>query len=141
MDNDLRNLPEAYWKEKLTPEQYNVCRLKGTERAFTGELYYNHETGVYQCVACGEPLFASEHKFESGSGWPSFDRPLAEGKVELHEDRALFMRRTEVLCKKCGAHLGHVFNDGPRETTGQRYCINSVSLGFQKADVSSPKER
>ena len=135
MENDLRQMPEAYWKEKLTPEQYQVCRLKGTERAFSGTLYYNHDTGVYQCVACGEPLFSSEHKFESGSGWPSFDRPIAEGKVELHEDHSFFMRRTEVVCSKCGSHLGHVFDDGPRETTGLRYCINSVSLNFQPGET------
>ena len=136
MVDNLREMPETYWKEKLTPEQYNICRLKGTERAFSGSLYYNHETGVYQCIACGEPLFSSEHKFESGSGWPSFDRPIAEGKVELHEDCSLFMSRTEVVCKKCGAHLGHVFDDGPRQTTGQRYCINSVSLDFQKKETA-----
>jgi peptide-methionine (R)-S-oxide reductase len=130
MGNDLRNQPESYWKEKLTPEQYEVCRLKGTERPFSGSLYYNHETGVYQCVACGQPLFVSENKFDSGCGWPSFDRPI-EGAVEYHEDRSHFMRRTEVTCKNCGSHLGHVFEDGPRETTGQRYCINSVSLNFQ----------
>ncbi len=127
-----REQSDAYWKEKLTPEQYKICRKKGTEPAFSGALYYNHDDGIYQCVACGAPLFSSDHKFESGSGWPSFDRPVAEGKVELHEDNSFFMRRTEVLCKNCGAHLGHVFNDGPRDTTGQRYCINSVSLDFQK---------
>jgi peptide-methionine (R)-S-oxide reductase len=131
MEKNLRDMPETYWKEKLSPEQYTVCRLKGTERPFSGALYYNHETGVYQCVACGQPLFSSEHKFESGSGWPSFDRPIAEGTVELREDLSHFMRRTEVVCKNCGSHLGHVFDDGPRETTGQRYCINSVALNFQ----------
>jgi len=131
MEKDLRDQSETYWKEKLTPEQYTVCRQKGTERPFSGTLYYNHDTGVYQCVACGQPLFSSENKFESGSGWPSFDRPIAEGTVELHEDRSHFMRRTEVVCKNCGSHLGHVFDDGPRETTGQRYCINSVALNFQ----------
>jgi peptide-methionine (R)-S-oxide reductase len=131
MSNDLRNQPESYWQEKLTPEQYKVCRLKGTERAFSGALYYNHEQGTYACAACGQPLFASEHKFESGTGWPSFDRPIEENNVELHEDRSLFMRRTEVICKNCGAHLGHVFPDGPRETTGMRYCMNSVALDFQ----------
>lgn len=132
MDNELRNQPETYWQERLTPEQYKVCRLKGTEPAFSGKLYFNHDDGVYQCVACGQPLFSSEHKFESGSGWPSFDRPLAEGKIELHEDRSFFMKRVEVVCKNCGAHLGHVFDDGPRQTTGMRYCINSVALDFQR---------
>jgi peptide-methionine (R)-S-oxide reductase len=128
---DLRNQPEAYWKEKLTPEQYKVCRLKGTERAFTGTLYNNHEKGMYMCVACGQPLFSSETKFESGTGWPSFDDPVNREHIELHEDNSFFMRRTEVLCKNCGSHLGHLFNDGPRETTGMRYCINSVALQFQ----------
>ncbi|MGH2480416.1 MAG: peptide-methionine (R)-S-oxide reductase MsrB [Ktedonobacteraceae bacterium] len=132
MENDLRNQPETYWREKLTPEQYKVCRLKGTEPAFSGALYFNHDDGMYRCVACEEPLFSSENKFESGSGWPSFDRPFAEEKVELHKDRSLFMTRTEVTCKKCGAHLGHVFDDGPRKTTGMRYCINSAALDFQK---------
>jgi peptide-methionine (R)-S-oxide reductase len=140
MAENLRNQPESYWKEKLTPEQYKICRLKGTERAFTGALYHNHETGTYECVACGQPLFASEHKFESGTGWPSFDRPIAEGRVELHEDNSFFMRRTEVICKNCGAHLGHVFDDGPRNTTGQRYCINSVSLHFQSEEVPSEQK-
>jgi len=141
MGETLRDQPETYWQEKLTPEQYKICRLKGTERAYSGELYYNHATGVYECVACGQALFASEHKFESGTGWPSFDRPIAENSVELHEDRSFFMRRTEVICKNCGAHLGHVFNDGPRATTGQRYCINSVSLGFQQADAADSKKQ
>lgn len=129
--NDLRNMPEQYWKEKLTPEQYRVCRQKGTERPFSGALYHNHAKGTYECVACGQPLFSSDTKFESGSGWPSFDSPVNREHVELHEDRSMFMKRTEVLCKQCGAHLGHVFDDGPRQTTGQRYCINSVALRFQ----------
>lgn len=140
MENNRRDMPETYWKEKLTPEQYTVCRLKGTERPFSGSLYYNHETGVYQCVACGQPLFSSENKFESGSGWPSFDRPLAEGTVELREDRSHFMRRTEVVCGNCGSHLGHVFDDGPRETTGQRYCINSVALDFQPEQAKQAED-
>jgi peptide-methionine (R)-S-oxide reductase len=129
--DDMKNLPEEYWKEKLTPEQYRVCRQKGTERAFSGALYYNHEEGMYACAACGQPLFSSDHKFESGSGWPSFDRPVENGNVEMRDDRSLFMHRTEVTCSRCGAHLGHVFDDGPRRTTGQRYCINSVALAFQ----------
>ena len=129
--NDLRDMPEQYWKEKLTPEQYRVCRQKGTERPFSGALYHNHAKGMYECVACGQALFSSDTKFESGSGWPSFDSPINREHVELHEDRSLFMKRTEVLCKQCGAHLGHVFDDGPRQTTGQRYCINSVALRFQ----------
>jgi peptide-methionine (R)-S-oxide reductase len=129
--DDMKNMPDQYWKEKLTPEQYRVCRQKGTERAFSGALYYNHEEGTYACVACGQPLFSSDHKFESGSGWPSFDRPIEKGSVEMHDDRSFFMHRTEVTCSRCGAHLGHVFDDGPRQTTGLRYCINSVALAFQ----------
>ncbi|HLG76754.1 MAG TPA: peptide-methionine (R)-S-oxide reductase MsrB [Ktedonobacteraceae bacterium] len=132
--NDLRNQPESYWREKLTPEQYRICRLKGTEPAFSGSLYYNHQDGMYECVACGQPLFSSDTKFESGSGWPSFDRPVDREHVELHEDNSFFMKRIEVTCKNCGAHLGHVFPDGPRETTGQRYCINSAALHFRPAD-------
>jgi peptide-methionine (R)-S-oxide reductase len=132
--SDLRNKPESYWKEKLTPEQYHVMRQKGTERAFTGTLYNNHESGMYECGACGQALFSSDTKFESGSGWPSFDQPVNAANVELHEDKAFFMRRTEVTCKNCGSHLGHVFEDGPRETTGMRYCINSASLKFQPKD-------
>ncbi|GAC1425716.1 MAG: peptide-methionine (R)-S-oxide reductase MsrB [Ktedonobacteraceae bacterium] len=132
--SDLKNKPEAYWKEKLTPEQYHVIRQKGTERAFTGALYNNHEKGVYECVACGHPLFSSDAKFESGTGWPSFDRPVNLENVELREDRSFFMRRTEVVCKNCGGHLGHLFEDGPRNTTGMRYCINSASLNFHPED-------
>ncbi|MEI6043500.1 MAG: peptide-methionine (R)-S-oxide reductase MsrB [Chloroflexota bacterium] len=128
---DLKKMPESYWKEKLTPEQYRVCRLKGTEQAFTGPLYHNHAKGVYECVACGQSLFSSEAKFESGSGWPSFDDPVNREHVELHQDNSYGMRRTEVVCKNCGSHLGHLFEDGPRATTGLRYCINSASLNFK----------
>ncbi|GAC1357956.1 MAG: peptide-methionine (R)-S-oxide reductase MsrB [Ktedonobacteraceae bacterium] len=131
MSSDLRDKPESYWKEKLTPEQYKITRLKGTEPPFSGSLYYNHDQGMYVCVACGHLLFSSDAKFESGTGWPSFDRPVDRENVELHEDRSFFMVRTEVNCKNCGAHLGHVFNNGPRETTGERYCINSAALNFQ----------
>lgn len=128
---DLKSKPDSYWQEKLTPDQYQVCRLKGTERAFSGALYHNHAAGVYSCVACGQPLFSSQAKFESGSGWPSFDDPINRENVELHEDLSYGMRRIEIACKNCGSHLGHVFPDGPRETTGTRYCINSVALKFE----------
>ena len=139
--SDLRNMPESYWKEKLTPEQYKVVRQKGTERAFTGALWNNHENGMYECVACGQPLFSSDAKFDSGTGWPSFDRPVDWEHLELHEDRSFFMTRTEVVCKNCGAHLGHLFDDGPRETTGQRYCIDSDALKFRPVDVEKQEDR
>ncbi|HZS89115.1 MAG TPA: peptide-methionine (R)-S-oxide reductase MsrB [Chloroflexota bacterium] len=129
--DDLREKPDAYWQERLTPAQYAVCRLKGTEPPFSGALYNNHASGTYECVACGQPLFSSNAKFDSGSGWPSFDDPINRAHVELAEDRSHGMIRTEVLCKRCGAHLGHLFDDGPRHTTGRRYCINSVALRFQ----------
>lgn len=125
-----KDKPDAYWKEKLTPEQYHVLRQKGTERAFSGALYKNETAGVYECGACGQELFSSDAKYDAGCGWPSFDDPINREHVELKPDNSFFMRRTEVQCKNCGSHLGHVFDDGPRETTGQRYCINSLSLHF-----------
>ena len=128
--SDLKNMPDSYWKEKLTPEQYKVLREKGTEQAFTGKLYNNHKTGMYTCAACGNELFSSTTKFDSGSGWPSFDDPVNRENVELLEDSSFGMSRTEVVCKNCGSHLGHVFDDGPKETTGKRYCINSCALNF-----------
>lgn len=121
---------EDKWREKLTKDQYRVLREKGTEPAFTGKYWNNHEEGIYKCAACGEPLFDSETKFESGSGWPSFYAPLDEGKIENKKDLSHGMIRTEVLCKKCQSHLGHVFKDGPNPT-GLRYCINSISLDFK----------
>ena len=122
--------PEDKWKKKLTKEQYQVLREKGTERPFTGELWENHEKGVYKCAGCGAPLFSSETKFESRTGWPSFSDVMNNENIELKEDRSMGMIRNEVLCKNCGGHLGHMFMDGPKPT-GCRYCINSVSLDFQ----------
>lgn len=130
---------DAEWRSVLTPEQYSVLREKGTERAFTGALTYNHETGNYHCAGCGALLFASEAKFDTECGWPSFVIPADSQAVEEHEDRSCGMQRTEVTCAQCGGHLGHVFPDGP-EPTGLRYCINSASLRFEKAGQPGPAD-
>lgn len=124
---------EEEWRRELTPEQYHVLREKGTEQAFTGEYAHTKTAGTYKCAACGQELFSSDTKYESGSGWPSFYQPMGKGAVEEHEDNSYGMRRVEVTCSRCGSHLGHVFPDGPRPT-GMRFCINSASLKLDPKD-------
>ena len=132
------NKTDEEWKKELDPERYKVLRKKATERAFTGELLHNKETGVYTCGACGMELFSSESKYDSGSGWPSFWTTLAKDRIKEIPDRTLWMKRTEIVCANCGGHLGHIFDDGP-EPTGMRYCVNSLSLGFKKREGEPAK--
>lgn len=130
MSEKVIKSPEE-WRKQLTPEQFHVTREQGTERAFSGETWNNHEHGIYQCVCCSNDLYSSEHKYESGTGWPSFWQPIAAENITTREDNSFFSRRTEVLCSRCEAHLGHVFDDGPKPT-GLRYCMNSAAMRFVK---------
>jgi peptide-methionine (R)-S-oxide reductase len=127
----MKELTDAEWKKQLTPEQYRVLRQHGTEAPFTGIYVDNHDNGMYHCAACGQPLFSSDTKFESGSGWPSFYAAVNKSNVSLKDDNSMGMHRVEVNCSNCGSHLGHVFPDGPKDKTGERFCINSAALEFE----------
>jgi peptide-methionine (R)-S-oxide reductase len=130
------NLTDTQWKAKLTPEQYSVLRQKDTDRPFTGKYWLHHEKGVYSCAGCGQELFTSDMKFDSDCGWPSFDKELAGGRIKQIKDNSFGMERIEIVCAKCGSHLGHLFDDGPT-LTGMRYCVNSTSIGFKAKDIKS----
>jgi peptide-methionine (R)-S-oxide reductase len=133
MSEDKIVRSEEEWKKLLTPEEYRILREKGTEGPGTGEYYHNKETGTYQCRACGAELFSSDTKYDSGSGWPSFWKAVDPAKIKTSTDTSHGMVRTEIMCARCGSHLGHVFDDGPKETTGKRFCVNSMSLRFKKS--------
>ncbi|MCG9694697.1 peptide-methionine (R)-S-oxide reductase MsrB [Vibrio sp. Isolate22] len=128
--------PDEYWRERLTDDEFEVCRLRGTEAPYSGKLLHNHKTGVYSCTCCQAPLFLSDNKYDSGCGWPSFDAPVNDTAIRYIEDLSHGMKRVEIRCSACDSHLGHVFPDGPK-TTGERFCVNSVSLIFNKNDEST----